>query len=177
MIKTLWLKNEFKRSGLNMRMRFPIYLIGGKYITIGNNFYTGPRLRIEAWDKYGIENYTPELIIGNNVSFNFNCHIGCINKIVIGNNVMVGSNVLITDHSHGKGTKEELDIPAGQRTLFSKGEVIIEENVWLGENVSVLSDVIIGKNSIIGCNSVVTKNIPPNVIAAGNPAKILKNLI
>ena len=52
----------------------------------------------------------------------------------------------------------------------------VEENVWLGVNVIVLKGVRIGKNTVIGANSVVTKNIPANVIAAGNPCKILSNL-
>ena len=52
--------------------------------------------------------------------------------------------------------------------------VFIEDNVWIGESVSVLPGVRIGKNSIIGANSVVTKNIPENSIAVGNPARVIK---
>lgn len=54
--------------------------------------------------------------------------------------------------------------------------VIIEENVWIGEGVKVLKGVTIGKNSVIGAGSVVTKSIPDNVIAAGNPCKVIKQI-
>lgn len=63
-----------------------------------------------------------------------------------------------------------------KRFLGVKGDIIIEDNVWLCEGVIVLSNVRIGKNSIIGANSVVTKNIPENSIACGIPAKVVKNL-
>ena len=54
--------------------------------------------------------------------------------------------------------------------------IIIEDNVWLGINSSVLKGVTIGKNSVIGAGSVVTKNIPANVIAAGNPCRVIKKI-
>ena len=54
--------------------------------------------------------------------------------------------------------------------------VIIEDNVWLGYGVKILKGVHIGKNSVIGAGSIVTKNIPANVIAAGNPCKVIKQL-
>ena len=59
------------------------------------------------------------------------------------------------------------------RPLISKGCVVIEDNVWLGDNVCVLPGVTIGKGSVIGANSVVTHSIPPYSIAVGTPAKIV----
>lgn len=175
-VLNLYIAHEFKHYGKNSSVQLPLYLKGGKYISIGDRFFCGPGFRIEAWDKYGGLTYTPEIQIGNNVSFNYNCHIGAIDKIVISDNVMVGSNVLITDHSHGRLDSSDNDYHTWERPLFSKGPVIIEDNVWLGENVCVLPNVTIGKNSVIGCNSVVNKDIPANVIAAGNPARIIKQL-
>jgi len=168
--------NSFASVGLKPIFRYPLYIKGAESIKIGNNFYTGPGFRIEVWNTDKNEKNNIIIEIGNNVSFNFNCHIGAINKIMIKDNVMVGSNVLITDHSHGTNTGKETETPTWERPLFSKGHVIIEDNVWIGENVCILPNVTIGKNSIIGCNSVINKNIPPNVIAAGNPAKIIKEL-
>lgn len=98
-------------------------------------FYAGPGLRIECIDSYGLQKFSPKLIIGDNVSFNFRCHVGCINRIIIGNNVLIGSNVLITDHSHGYNDSSDINTPAKDRYLYSKGPVVIEDNVWLGENV------------------------------------------
>ena len=86
-------------------------------------------------------------------------------KIVIGNNVLIGANAIITD---ADGHPE--------RRPTNPKPVIINDNVWLGMNVIVLKGVEIGRNSIIGANSVVTGSIPANVIAAGNPCRVLKEL-
>ncbi|KAA6316396.1 putative acetyltransferase [termite gut metagenome] len=157
-------------------LQTPFYVKGHRYIHIGNNFIACPGFRIECWDKYENEVYTPSIVIGDNVCFNFYCHVGAINKIIIGNNVLVGSHVLITDHFHGKTSKDELLIPPSKRKLYSKGSVIIENDVWIGEGVCVLPNLTIGHNSIIGANSVVTHDIPPYSVVAGNPAKILKTI-
>lgn len=69
-----------------------------------------------------------------------------------------------------------LDIQPNLRPLVSKGPIIIEENVWIGEMVCILGGVHIGKGSIIGAGSVVTKNIPPYSLACGIPAKVVKNM-
>lgn len=101
--------------------------------------------------------------IGNSCGFS-GTQIGCAKYIKIGNNVRCGANTLITDsdwHFDDSRTGPNCD-------------VIIEDNVWLGYGVTVLKGVIIGKNSLIGAGSIVTKNIPANVIAAGNPCKVIK---
>jgi len=108
------------------------------------------------------------------VSVNFRCHIGVINEIRIGDNVLIGSNVLITDHSHGTTSYDDLAQAPTQRNLYSKGPVIIEDNVWIGENVSILPNVRIGQNSVIGCNTVVSKSVPSYCVVYGNPNKIIQ---
>jgi len=173
---SIWKSSEFKESG-NLYVQYPLYLHGGKYIKIGNNIGFDQRLRLEAFDEFLDDKFTPEIIIGNNFSAQKDCHIGAINKIIIGDNVLLASKVYISDHSHGEITKEALMIPPAQRKLFSKGPVIIENNVWLGEGVVVLPNVIIGENSIVGANSVITKSIPKNSVVAGNPARIIRELI
>ncbi len=147
-----------------------------QYISIGNNFITLQRCRIEAITSYENVIFFPEISIGNNVTFNTDVHIGCINKITIGDNVLLASRIYISDHSHGEVNIDALNIPPNQRPLISKGEVIIEDNVWIGEGVSILANVSIGKNSIIGANSVVTKSFPENSVIAGVPARLIKIL-
>ena len=105
------------------------------------------------------------------VCVNKNVHIGCINRITIGKGTLIGSNVLITDHSHGD---KEYDLTPSNRPLYSQGPVVIGKNVWIGENVGILPDVTIGDNCIICAGSVVTRSIPNNSIAAGNPARIVR---
>lgn len=173
---TLWLITAFKKIGNNVFIAYPLSLHGGKYVTIGDNFGCDQRLRLDAYDEFLGDTFHPEITIGNNVSIQKDCHIGAINKIVIGNNVLLASKVYISDHSHGEVNTEAIKLPPSQRKLYSKGPVIIEDNVWLGEGVVVLPNVTIGKNSIIGANAVVTKSIPANSVAGGNPARIIKEI-
>lgn len=159
----------------NVYINSPSYIVGHKYIT-HKNFTSCPGLRIECIDSYRQYKFNPSLTIGDNVHFNYRCHIGCVNKIIISDNVLIGSNVLITDHSHGYNDHRDIDDLATSRYLYSKGPVVIEENVWIGENVCILPNVRVGKNSIIGANSVVTKDIPPYAVVGGAPAKIIKTI-
>ncbi len=155
-------------------------LVGAKYISLDSNINIGRGVRLTAWDRFKaegeIQNFTPEITIGNNCSIGDNGHITAINKIHLGDNVLLGPKVLITDNSHGQINIEELDIAPNKRALFSSGPVIIEDNVWIGEKASIMPNVRVGKGSIIAANSVVTKDIPAYCLAAGVPAKIIKQL-
>nr|WP_315234322.1 acyltransferase [uncultured Flavobacterium sp.] len=141
---------------------------------IGDNFIALERFRIEAWDEYGEKVFAPSIKIGNNVIFNTDIHIGCINSIIIGNNCLFGSRIYITDHHHGDPSADMLKLSPKDRPLVSKGAVIIENNVWVGEGVAIMPNVTIGENSIIATNAVVTKDVPPNCVVAGVPAVIIK---
>jgi acetyltransferase-like isoleucine patch superfamily enzyme len=173
---SLYKSNEFNKVGNNIRLHYPIYLHGGKHITIGDNFYADFRLRLEAWDDHLGYKFTPKIIIGKNVSINSDCHIGAINEIIIEDGVLIASKVYISDHYHGEITSETLNLIPSQRKLFSKGPIKIEKNVWIGEGVVILPNLTIGENSIIGANTVVTKSIPKNSVVGGNPSRIIKLL-
>ena len=166
----------FKHFGQNSEIPGQAIIMGSQYISIGDDFAAMYNLRLEAWDNYQNEKFTPQLTIGNNVRMNSDCHIGCINKVVLGNNIVMASRIYISDHSHGKISKEDLALPPNKRPLFSKGPVLIGDNVWIGEGVCILPGVTIGNNAIIGANAVVTKDIPANAIATGIPATVLRIL-
>lgn len=173
---SLWYCLELKQVGNRFKIAYPFYLHGGKYISIGQNFSSDLRLRLEAYDEHLGFQFTPKVIIGNNVSINSDCHIGAINEIIIEDGVLIASKVFITDHYHGEISSDAILIPPSERKLFSKGPVKIEKNVWIGEGAVILPNVIIGENSIIGSNSVVTKDIPKNSVVGGNPAKVIRTL-
>lgn len=153
-------------------IRFPIIIRGKKYIDFGYNLTTGYRCRIEV-------NGNPKkkiLIFGENVNIGDYVRISCVSGIDIGNNVLIGSKVLIIDNSHGKYRGESQDSPdslPNKRKLFSN-KIKVEDNVWIGENSVIQQGVIIGKGSIIAANSVITSNVDAGVIVGGVPAKILK---
>ncbi|MBF4470295.1 acyltransferase [Flavobacterium sp. HJJ] len=166
--------SQFKKTGKGFTIGKDYTIMNPQYIEIGDNFIAGERFRIEAWENYGDDNFTPSIKIGKNVIFNTDIHIGCINYIEIGDNCLFASRIYITDHHHGEPTIEMLKLAPKDRPLISKGSVIIEENVWIGEGVAIMPNVTIGKNSIIATNAVVTKDIPPNCVVAGVPATVIK---
>lgn len=175
-IYTCWLSNLFNILGKGTRFEYKTIVKGGQYIDIGERclFFRGNI--INAWDKYNEHIYTPHISIGDNCSFGAYTQITSCNKVQIGNNVLTGAYVIISDNSHGSFTKEDLIIDPRQRPLQSKGEVVIGNNVWLGDKVAVLSGVHIGDGAIVAANAVVTKDVPPYSLVAGAPAKVIKQL-
>lgn len=154
----------------------PIYIRGKSHIKIGTNFNCRSNLWIEAVAQFADQKFTPEIIIGNNFGASDHLHIAAINSIKIGNNVLIGSKVLITDHLHGEYRGEFPSTPEESphdRWLAGR-PVIIEDNVLIGDNVCILPGVTIGFGAVIGANSVVTSNIPDRTIVAGAPAKVIK---
>jgi acetyltransferase-like isoleucine patch superfamily enzyme len=167
-------KDSLKHIGHDVLIEYPYQISGAPYISIGDNFKALRHFRLEAIPQYAGDNFSPVIIIGNDVSIESNCHIGAINEVIIGDGVMIASNVYIADHFHGDITKNDLSIPPARRRLSSKGSVIINNNVWIGDSVCILPGVTIGKNSIVGSNAVVTKDVPANSVVAGVPAVIIK---
>lgn len=164
-------------SGLRFASNsFEVNLKGQQYIEVGKNLTIRNGLRLEAIDRYLSQSFKPKIIIGNQVDMGVDCHIGAIDLIEIGNNVLMGSKIYITDHSHGNIGIEETKISPANRNLVSKGPVVIGNNVWIGDGVVILSGVSIGEGTIIGANSVVTKNIPANCVIGGAPARIIRFL-
>ena len=170
------IRNEFKAIGEKSQFSYLNSRISGKsFIVIGDRCTFGAHLRMDAVCKYGEQKFSPKLIIGNDVVINDFCHIGCVNEVMIGNNVLVASRVTILDHFHGNITTSDLLTPPSKRPLSSK-PVCIGNNVWIGEGVCIMPGVTIGDNVIIGANAVVTHSFPKNVVIAGVPAKIIKTL-
>jgi acetyltransferase-like isoleucine patch superfamily enzyme len=149
----------------------PYRLINPNYLIIGNSFCACAGTRIEAIDTFGDQSFSPQIVIGDRVQLNFNVHIGAIGTLTIGDDVLIGSNVLITDHSHGGTGPGDLQTRAALRKLVSKGPTVIEDNVWIGEGACILGGVRVGHNSIVGANAVVTCDVPPYSVVAGVPAR------
>lgn len=149
----------------------------GSAITIGNRFSATTDVR-----RAGIAVYSPcklrtmpgaQIVIGDNVSLN-GTSITCRSRIEIGDGSMIAANVMIIDSDFHKQWP-----PAGRRTVSDDEydqPVSIGKGVWVGVGSIILKGCTIGDGSIIGAGSVVTGAIPPNVVAAGVPAKVLRPL-
>jgi acetyltransferase-like isoleucine patch superfamily enzyme len=169
-------RHRFKAAG-SFFIRGSFTIRGAKYISIGS-LHAGRRIIIEAVDEYQSQRFRPCISIGRGVCFSNDIHIGCTHEIIIGDNVLLGSHVFISDHDHGvysgSGEQSNPDEPPASRLLTGDGSIIIENNVHVGEYVAILKNVRIGVGSVIGAHSVVTQSIPPHTIAAGVPARPVK---
>lgn len=152
----------------------PRQLMGLKYIEMGKGSCVCRDAILTAWSSYAGESFTPHVKIGNNCHIGEHCQITACYSITIGDGVLTGRYVYISDNAHGKAEYSQLSIRPINRPLYVKGPVIIGNNVWIGESVRVLSGVTIGDGAIIGANSVVTHDVPAYCVAAGCPAKIVK---
>lgn len=142
-------------------------LKAGRLIRVSGNLKIGSNCRIEVFKK---GDSTPKLIFGKNLALGNNVHIACANSISIGCDVLLGSNILITDHNHGdpkSDVQSRSTIPPTKRTLTSKGPITIDDGVWICDSVTILGNVEIGAGAIIPAGSVVRHDVPPYSIFKG----------
>ena len=114
--------------------------------------------------------YGTNISVGDKVYFNFNCVVLDVMKVTIGNNVLIGPSVQIYTAMHPMNWKER-----ASGLEFAKA-ITIGSDSWIGGGAIVCLGVSIGNRSVIGAGSVITKDIPDNVFAAGNPCRIIKDL-
>lgn len=174
---TLAFRHSFAHWGKGSHLGWSaMKLVGLKYVSVGDGTYIASGVQLTAWDFHNGYRYTPSIVIGDCCAIRNNAHITAINSITIGDDLLTGTNVLITDNSHGLATREHMCLPFNERPMVSKGPVVIGNKVWLGNNVCVMPGVTIGDGAIIGANSVVTHDVPAYAVAAGIPARVIKQL-
>ena len=177
-INKIILKTKGAVIGKNIQIPGKVFWIiskGGK-INIGDNLYfsSGDAVNPIAGNLHGViyMDSDASLQIGNNVGMS-STRMWIHNSVNVGNNVKIGACVLITDtdahpmdyitrRNSNKGTKS--------------ASVIIEDDVWIGAHSIILKGVTIGARSIIGAGSVVTRSIPADCVAVGNPCRVIRFL-
>lgn len=181
----MWLLNSGNRMddkewfsyGENVTINSPLVLDGCDKISVGNDVYICNGLRLQIYDRKLGDNAdfmnceNPVVVIGDGCYFCYNLSILAKERVYIGRDVLIASNVLISSESHG--INPESDVPYKWQSL-SGGEVVIGDGCWIGEKVVVLPGVHIGKKCVIGAGSVVTKSVPDFCIVVGNPARVVK---
>ena len=151
-------------------IRMPFYLRGGK-----KRFAYGPGLTLGYGCRFDLGGDGITLKVGENCKFNDRVHIVAHESVVIGDNVLMASNIFISDTSHGEFTGDPArpDVAPDDRELMTK-PTTIGSNVWIGEGVCVMPGVTIGDGCTVGANAVVTKSFPANTVLAGSPARAIR---
>lgn len=190
LIRSLWLRNLFKECPSTVRFGKVSFINCPQHIVIGDGTCFDDNVYLTAWNKYTcfgnsedfsnsyckVQTMNPLMEIGRNCNFGAYNHITCTNRVLVGNNVLTGKWVTITDNSHGQFVKEQLAIPPMLRPIYSKGEVVIGDNVWIGDKATILPGVHIGDGAVVAANAVVTKDVPSNSMVAGNPAIVVRKI-
>lgn len=138
------------------------------------------RLDVVPWNKFelgndstiedftAINNGVGDVLIGDDARIGLSNTI--IGPVTIGNDVRLAQNVVLSGLNHNY---ESVDLPIHAQGVSTK-PIVIEDASWIGANVVIVPGVTVGKHSVIAAGSVVTKNIPSHSVAAGNPARVLK---
>jgi acetyltransferase-like isoleucine patch superfamily enzyme len=114
-----------------------------------------------------VQGKTGPVVVGEKTDIGCNCVLSSVTGIYIGKSVLIAGNCYI---GGGRYKSERLDIPMLEQGLYSKGPVVIGDDVWLGAGVIVLDGAKIGTGAIVGAGAVVTKDLPDYAIAVGAPA-------
>ncbi len=142
----------------------------GQHINIGHNLHlVAERDRQVTFSSWTFAEHQGHINLGDNVLVCPGCRFDSASSITIGDNCMFAAGAYITD-------ADWHDIYDRTRAVGQTRPVTLENNVWVGDGAIICKGVSIGENSVIGAGSVVASDIPPNVIAAGNPAAVIKPL-
>jgi acetyltransferase-like isoleucine patch superfamily enzyme len=110
-----------------------------------------------------------EIRVGKNVFVNQNCTFYDLGGLDIADDVMIGPNVSLITAGH------PLE-PSRRRSATIGRPIVIERNVWIAAGATVIGGVTVGENSVVAAGSVVTRNVPPNTLAGGNPARVIRSI-
>lgn len=156
-----------------------LYLFGGVPFVSGPlSMSVGDDCRISGQTTFSARPQTdhPQLVVGNNVDIGWQSTIAVGQCVIIKDNVRIAGRAFLFGYSGHALDPQQRAQGHGDRDC-DVGDIVLEQDVWLGTNVTICPNVTIGRGTIVGTGSVVTKSLPPMVIAAGNPAKVIRSLV
>jgi acetyltransferase-like isoleucine patch superfamily enzyme len=133
----------------------------------------GPWVLIEPGCWFALYPDTAQLEIGEGTIVNLGCMLAATERITIGSHCMFANYCFVADADH---RYDDATVPVTWQGMQPKGPVTIEDNCWFGTNCVVTGGVTIGERTVVGANSVVTKDLPAGVIAAGAPARVIREI-
>lgn len=163
-------KFQFKKIGRHSVIFHPIEVDGKKYITLGNNVIIGEAARIEMLPKWHDKLYSPNLVIGDNSTFEQFAHITAASNLYIGKNCTFSSRVMITTINH---EYQNINKKITEQGIITR-DVVIGDYCFIGMDVKIFPGVKIGNNVVIGANSIVMNDLPDFTVCVGIPAKPIK---
>lgn len=155
-----------------------LYLFGGiPFISGPLSISLGNDCRVSGQTTFSgrPQSENPQLIIGDNVDIGWQSTIAVGNRVLIEDNVRIAGRAFLFGYS-GHSFDPSLRAQGFGDRNSDVGDIVLEHDVWLGTNVTVCPNVTIGHGTVVGTGSVVTKSLPPMVVAAGNPAKVIRSL-
>ncbi len=134
--------------------------------------YLEGNVHIYRWSIVELGKGEGSLHVGSNTYIQSGCILNAfVGHIIIGANCLIGARCALMPYQHGFA---DIHHSVREQPLTSRGDVVIEDNVWLGLNVSVMDGVTIGQGAVVGAGAVVTKDIPPYAVAGGVPARVIR---
>jgi acetyltransferase-like isoleucine patch superfamily enzyme len=133
----------------------------------------GPSVLIEAGCWFALYPETATMRIGEGTILNLGCMVAATERIEIGSHCMFANYCFVADAEH---RYDRDDVPLTWQGMQPKGPVHIGDNCWFGTNVAITGGVTIGEHTVVGANSVVTRDLPAGVVAAGAPARVIREI-
>lgn len=169
-VYTLVVTGGFRNFGAGSVIRGPVEIIGESMIEVGDGVYLGPGCWLMALGSPNTDG-KPVIRIGDRCSIAGGLVLTAFEELTIGDEVLFGRNVHISDHAHEFGNPE---IPIIQQGVTSPRPVKVGSGSWIGQGVVICPGVTIGRNAVIGANSVVRTDVPDHAVAAGVPCRVIR---
>lgn len=164
-------RSSFSAFGRQSLLCLPIRIEGEARIAIGRAVHVGPNCWFNVMSD--LNESSPVLSIGDQTAIVGSCTITAVKRVIVEPRVLMAGNVYISDHTHAHDSRT---MAIKDQGVTKVSPVRICEGAWLGQNVVICPGVTVGRNAVIGANSLVRDDVPDFCVAAGTPAKVIRQI-